>query len=616
MKQHVRLNLNNIIATTTLPTLLSFVQCENIKNCNITFSSFIINPTLFGAIRVDNIWYSKIDIKQISEDETYIEFDCYIDLEYEDILSLMKQNILEFDVSGYSSIFLFKQQSENDVLSKDIDLWEILSGKFNHAINLKNVNVDVMGYDRVSNYAWIPSLNRYYYIDSVELISADVSRLHLKEDVLMTWKTLIKQQSAFVSRSESVYDLKIVDNRYPLQNVKKVTYESVVATTTGSLKNVTFKGSFGTTECNVMVSTIYPNVAPASISSPANGLPALSPNISDRTHNYFLTYSQLSSFLIAIKERDDLASYVNSVIILPFVPNDAYNVPSATDWLQIETPNVDYILCTDKEFHDVDESPLPTPISVKHTLLGVSPYLILEDFVVPEITSWKYNDPYTMYELFIPFVGWVKVDIMQLSNSRMLLYYTIDYITGNGSAYLYNVTTGKVIYSCSCQLGIKVDLITSNALELERSRQATELNTLIGLLASGLSITAGVVSENPVAVAGGVLSAGKTIASAVNSERMRFERAQVTYGNGNAGYHSNLSVSIRITTYQSLITSTSEEDIYKHLQGYPCNKYMALSSISSGYVEIGEIHFDPKGESIYQDEISEIVELLQNGVIF
>ena len=158
-------------------------------------------------------------------------------------------------------------------------------------------------------------------------------------------------------------------------------------------------------------------------------------------------------------------------------------------------------------------------------------------------------------------------------------------------------------------------MLSSNALELSREKQANELNTLIGLLASAVSIGAGVVSENPVAIAGGVLSAGKTIASAVNKERMMFERAQVTYGSGDAGLHSNLTTLIRVT-YNKQKPSGYELQYYHHMQGQPANAYMYLSGFTSGYVEIGEIHFDPYGYNIYQDEISEIVDLLQKGVIF
>ena len=60
---------------------------------------------------------------------------------------------------------------------------------------------------------------------------------------------------------------------------------------------------------------------------------------------------------------------------------------------------------------------------------------------------------------------------------------------------------------------------------------------------------------------------------------------------------------------------TIDENVYKHMQGYPANIYGTLSSFS-GYVEVGEIHFDPMNADIYQDEITEIVELLQKGVIF
>ena len=49
---------------------------------------------------------------------------------------------------------------------------------------------------------------------------------------------------------------------------------------------------------------------------------------------------------------------------------------------------------------------------------------------------------------------------------------------------------------------------------------------------------------------------------------------------------------------------------------FPYNKYVNIGSLTSNnYIEVGEIHFNPKGNEIYQDEISEIVALLKSGVI-
>ena len=110
--------------------------------------------------------------------------------------------VISFDVDGYTQINVYSQFSKNNELDKMITFKEIIQGKFNHSIAVKNVNIDVYGYSIANgyNYVFIPSLNRYYYVDSVEIVSADFVRLHLKEDVLMTWKTLIRNQSMFVTR--------------------------------------------------------------------------------------------------------------------------------------------------------------------------------------------------------------------------------------------------------------------------------------------------------------------------------------------------------------------------------------------------------------------------------
>ena len=45
------------------------------------------------------------------------------------------------------------------------------------------------------------------------------------------------------------------------------------------------------------------------------------------------------------------------------------------------------------------------------------------------------------------------------------------------------------------------------------------------------------------------------------------------------------------------------------------NKYVDSLNGIYGYIEIGEIHFNPMNRTIYQDEIQEIVSLLKGGVI-
>lgn len=136
---------------------------------------------------------------------------------------------------------------------------------------------------------------------------------------------------------------------------------------------------------------------------------------------------------------------------------------------------------------------------------------------------------------------------------------------------------------------------------------------IMGGLSTILSIGIGVATENPIAVVGGVMTGAKTIASYVNANRSIFDRASTNFGSNAGSLYTTQDIMIRKVYNKPLTINT---DTYKHIQGYPCNNYMADLSSLQGYVEIGEIHFNPMNEDIYQDEIQEIVSLLQQGVIF
>ena len=146
-----------------------------------------------------------------------------------------------------------------------------------------------------------------------------------------------------------------------------------------------------------------------------------------------------------------------------------------------------------------------------------------------------------------------------------------------------------------------------------KTKQSNDLNMLMGLLASAVSIGVGVATENPLAVVGGMMAGTKTIAKNVNANRMLFDRSQVTFGGTDGALFSNTNIFVKKTTNTPL---TIHENTYKHLQGLPYNNYVENMNSLTGYVEVGEIHFNPNGYKIFQDEIEEIVQLLQGGVIF
>ena len=181
------------------------------------------------------------------------------------------------------------------------------------------------------------------------------------------------------------------------------------------------------------------------------------------------------------------------------------------------------------------------------------------------------------------------------------------------TAYVYNYTNKYIIWSGACQLGIKLDMTTTNQLENQRQRESSVLNTTLGLMSSTIAVGVGIATANPVAIACGVIGGGKTIANAVNTNRMLFERAQSSFGTPECSLFAPNEVKIRRTYNQR--RSLDDDSTFDELNGKPYNNYVGVLGDLHGYVEIPEIHFKPKDNVIYQDEINEIVSLLKEGVI-
>ena len=143
---------------------------------------------------------------------------------------LLRMGYVSYDIDGKTALITYLQSSDDDHVTKSLTEVGTILGKFNKMIGLKRIDIDLTGFAHGFNYVWIPSLRRYYYVDSVEMPSADITRLHLREDVLMSWSSLIRNQTAFVERQENVYDDDLTDEMCNYTYEKAVSISSITMT--------------------------------------------------------------------------------------------------------------------------------------------------------------------------------------------------------------------------------------------------------------------------------------------------------------------------------------------------------------------------------------------------
>lgn len=99
-------------------------------------------------------------------------------------------------------IKLYNTSSNNNVLNK------VLTDGKTFNIKLKN-DTEIIGPVIIlksdvkidSNYAYIPEFERYYYIENISINSCNIYTLHLKCDVLMSFKDDILNSESYITSS-------------------------------------------------------------------------------------------------------------------------------------------------------------------------------------------------------------------------------------------------------------------------------------------------------------------------------------------------------------------------------------------------------------------------------
>lgn len=143
-----------------------------------------------------------------------------------ELLSPVLSGTLKQETLSLKNINFYVNNSPSNMVDKDIEELFNLSGNFRQQVNILTPTF-LIEYDKVPdfNYCYIPSFNRYYFITDITSIRTNVWKISCSVDVLMTYATELREQSALVNRSYSTYNSELIDNLVSFNSI--IDYEIV-----------------------------------------------------------------------------------------------------------------------------------------------------------------------------------------------------------------------------------------------------------------------------------------------------------------------------------------------------------------------------------------------------
>ena len=138
---------------------------------------------------------------------------------------------------------LYKNSSENNDVSKTITDEHKVTGYSRVVVDMLNPVIELAGIEVNSyNYCYVQELNRYYYIENINISPNGVYRLSMRIDVLMTYRDDIMASHGLITKNREYnpYTGDVdVESRYTLE---KHEFENGFDFTNGDFVLVTMRG--------------------------------------------------------------------------------------------------------------------------------------------------------------------------------------------------------------------------------------------------------------------------------------------------------------------------------------------------------------------------------------
>lgn len=123
-------------------------------------------------------------------------------------------------------INLYKYNGEKNRLNKTTMLSDTISlqGSARESINKMNVSVLIETNSPLNNYnyAYISEFGRYYFIDEMTIERNNIVRISLTNDVLMSHLASIGNVKGIVSRNETIYNSRLIDDKLRFLGYKEI----------------------------------------------------------------------------------------------------------------------------------------------------------------------------------------------------------------------------------------------------------------------------------------------------------------------------------------------------------------------------------------------------------
>ena len=145
------------------------------------------------------------------------------------------------------TIIFYKNTAANNVLDKTNYLTETetKNGLFYDNFDIINSVLIIRNFDNNSNYCYIRELDKYFFIENVEIIDNTKVKLTLKLDVLNTYKTEIKNlyvtvnekenANGYINTRNTIYDIR--------PNFTKIDFPNQIFDENGQIVLIAIKGN-------------------------------------------------------------------------------------------------------------------------------------------------------------------------------------------------------------------------------------------------------------------------------------------------------------------------------------------------------------------------------------